>query len=82
MSLNDCNTITNPYETNAKIVECYDEDKVKTTLYKQIVGSLRYLCNNRPDFYYVASTITRIMSEPMKSHIMFVRRILKYLKEP
>jgi hypothetical protein len=45
----DCNIASNPSETNAKLDECSNEERVEPTEFKQIVGSLRYLCNSRPD---------------------------------
>jgi hypothetical protein len=45
----DCNIASNPSETNARLDECSNEERVEPTEFKQIVGSLRYLCNSRPD---------------------------------
>jgi len=34
----DCNTASNPSETNAKLDECSDEERVEPIEFKQLVG--------------------------------------------
>lgn len=41
------NHIVSHVEANLELEKNGDEDKVETPLFKQIVCSLRYLCNNR-----------------------------------
>jgi len=50
--MKSCNSVSNPSETNSKLDECIDEERVDSTMFRQIVGSLRYLCNNRPNICY------------------------------
>jgi hypothetical protein len=59
----DCNIATNPSETNAKLDECNNEEKVEATEFKQIVESLRYLCNGRRDICFAVSIIKRFMND-------------------
>ena len=51
------------------------------TLFKQIVGSLRYLCNSRPDIAYAVGIISRFMSEPGVSYLLAAKRVMRYIKE-
>ncbi|CAJ2645977.1 unnamed protein product [Trifolium pratense] len=78
--MKSCNPLSNPSETNTKIDECSDEEKVDPTVFRQIVGSLRYVCNSRPDICYDVSVISRFMHDPRKSHMIAAKRILRYLK--
>jgi len=78
--MKDCNTVSNPSETNSKLDECTEEEKVDSTMFRQIVGSLRYLCNSRPDICYSVSVISRFMYDPRKSHLIAAKRILRYIK--
>jgi hypothetical protein len=55
-------------------------DKVDATMYKQPVGSLRYLRNTKPDLCYAVGVIRMLMNEPRKSHLIFAKRILRYVK--
>jgi len=57
-----------------------EEELVDPTLFKQIVGSLRYLCNSSPDIAYVVGIISRFMSEPRVSHLLEVKRVMRYIK--
>ena len=57
-----------------------EEESVDPTLFKQIVGSLRYLCNSRPDIAYAVGIISRFMSEPRVSHLLAAKRVIRYFK--
>ena len=49
-------------------------------MFRQIVGSLRYLCNSRPDICYSVSVISKFMHDPRKPHLIAAKRILRYVK--
>ncbi|XP_035842185.1 uncharacterized protein LOC118488881 [Helianthus annuus] len=55
-------------------------EKVDETLYRSIIGSLMYLTASRPDIMYPTCLCARYQSGPRKSHMMIVKRILRYLK--
>jgi len=57
-----------------------DEKEVDPTLFKQIVGSLRYLCHTRPDIAYGVGLISRYMVKPTTSHLVAAKRIMRYVK--
>ncbi|XP_039688058.1 secreted RxLR effector protein 161-like [Medicago truncatula] len=63
-----------------KLVLNEDEESVDPTLFKQIVGSLRYLCNSRLDIAYAVGIISRFMSEPRVSHLLAAKRVMRYIK--
>jgi len=75
----DCNPANTPAEINTKL-EIAAEEAVDPTMYKQLVGSLRYLCNNRPDLSFVVGLISRFINNPKKSHLTAAKRILRYVK--
>ena len=56
-----------------------EEELVDPTLFKQIVGSLRYLFNSRPDIAYAVGIISRFMSEPRASHLLAAKRVMRYI---
>ncbi|KAK2386041.1 putative mitochondrial protein [Trifolium repens] len=78
--LNNCNSVTNPSETNSKLSECSEMEKVDPTLFRQMVGSLRYVCNSRPDICYSVSMISRYMHDPRKPHLIAAKRIFRYIR--
>ncbi|PNY08922.1 putative copia-type protein [Trifolium pratense] len=60
--------------------KCITDEKVDATMYKQLVGSPRYLCNSRPDICYALCVISKFMNEPKKSHLIVAKRILRHVK--
>ncbi|XP_040861423.1 secreted RxLR effector protein 161-like [Glycine max] len=76
----DYNSFITPTETGIKLQIDGDEKEVDHTLYKQIVGSLRYLCNTRPDIAYCVRLISRFMEKPKTPHFLEAKRILRYVK--
>ncbi|CAJ2665360.1 unnamed protein product [Trifolium pratense] len=76
----DCNPANTPMET-ASNLDADDEGKsVNSTHYKQMVGSLRYACNSRPDICHSVGIVSRFMQSPKLSHMQAVKRILRYLQ--
>ncbi|XP_040869839.1 secreted RxLR effector protein 161-like [Glycine max] len=76
----ECNSVIPPTETRIKLQIDGDEKEVDPTLYKQIVSSLRYLCNTRPDIAYCVGLIRRFMEKPKTPHFLAAKRILRYVK--
>lgn len=66
----ECNTVVTPAETNMKLVNSDEgkEDGMNATTYRQLVGFSRYLCQTRPNIFYVVSLVSRSMSNPVKQH--------------
>lgn len=67
-SMLECNTLVIPAETNLKLVNSNEdkEDRMDATTFTQLVGSLRYLCQIRPDIYYPVGLVSRFMNNPLK----------------
>lgn len=47
--MSNYNATVTPLETEAKLKREINDEIVNTTLYKQIIGSLSFLCNRKPD---------------------------------
>lgn len=78
--MDDSNSASSPVEPQMKLEKHGEEDKVDVTLVKQIVGSLRYVCNIRPDINFSIALVRRYMDEPKVSYMKAIRRIFRYLK--
>ena len=76
----DCNSATTPCEPGIKLSTGEDTNLVDSTLYRQLIGSLRYLCNSRPDITYGVGLVSRFMKKPCKDHLLAAKRILRYVK--
>ena len=54
----DCKTMTTSMTTNLKLLNDDSQEIVDATLYKQIIGSLMYLTNTRPDICFAVNTLS------------------------
>ncbi|WJX12170.1 hypothetical protein P8452_02697 [Trifolium repens] len=75
----DCNSSVTPADTRAKIEEDTGSDAVDSTMFRQLISSLRYLCQTRPDISYAVGYVSRFMSKPLKCHLLAAKRILRYI---
>ncbi|WVY89158.1 hypothetical protein V8G54_034672 [Vigna mungo] len=76
----ECNSTTIPVIANLKLTNQSEEENVDASLYKQIIRSLRYICNSRPDINYGVGLLSRFMNEPKQSHMSVAKHVLRYLK--
>jgi hypothetical protein len=76
----NCNPANTPMETGSSLSSDDEGKEVNGTLYKQIVGSLRYACNSRPDVCHSVGIVSRFMQTPKLSHMQAVKRILRYIQ--
>ncbi|KAM1314068.1 hypothetical protein ACFX2F_017999 [Malus domestica] len=49
-------------------------------LYRSLVSALQYLTFTRPDIAFAVHQVCQFMQNPMESHFMAVKRILRYIK--
>ena len=78
--LENCKVVVRPSETNHKLDSDFEGEDVDVTTFKQLVDSLRYMCNTRPDICYAVGLVSRFMSKPKWSHYQAAVRILRYIK--
>ncbi|XP_044380592.1 secreted RxLR effector protein 161-like [Triticum aestivum] len=50
------------------------------TLYRSVIGSLRYLVHTRPDIAHAVGIVSRFMEAPRTSHWAAVKQILRYVQ--
>ena len=53
---------------------------VDETVYRGMIGSLLYLTSSRPDIVHSVCLCARFQSSPKESHLVAVKRILRYLR--
>ena len=77
----DCKSMTTSMTMNLKLSSvAADSDLVDPTVYRQLVGSLMYLVNTRPDICFAVSTLGQFMCEPRRMHWMVAKHVLRYLR--
>jgi hypothetical protein len=57
-----------------------DSPDVDQSSYRSMIGSLLYITTSHPDIMHVVGMVGRYQSAPKQSHLLAVKRILKYLK--
>lgn len=76
----NCKSVVTPAETNHKLDSNVDGEDIDATTFKQLFGSLRYLCNTMPDICYAIGMVSRFISKPEWPHYQAAVRILRYVK--
>lgn len=57
-----------------------NDEFVDVTLYKQVIGQLRYLCITRPYIYQIVGLVSRFMKKPKTCHLLASKRILRIIR--
>ena len=78
--MEDCRPMATPMITNWKKIDTLEDDEADPTLYRQLVGSLMYLVNTRPNICYAVNTLNLFMVEPRRAHWAAAKHILIYLR--
>lgn len=79
-NMSNCNSCSMPMECRLKLRKDDDGEPFDATLYRSIIGSLRYLVNTRPDIAHAVGIVSRFMEKPSSHHWTAVKQILRYLK--
>jgi hypothetical protein len=74
--------VATPMVTNLKklSVSSFDSDEIDLTLYRQLIGSLMYLVNTRPDICYAVSILSQFMSQRRQTHWIAMKHVLRYMR--
>jgi hypothetical protein len=75
----DCKAVAMPMEEKLRLSRDSTAEEVDATLYRRIVGSLRYLINTRPDLTYAVGYVSRFLERPTEEHFQAVKKILRYI---
>jgi hypothetical protein len=57
-------------EKNLKLLVDTSSEIVDVSLYRQMIGSLMYLTNTRPDICFTVNTLSRYLVEPRRVHLV------------
>jgi hypothetical protein len=75
----DCKSMATPMVTNLKLLSDSSSDLVDPTMYRQLIRSLMYLVNTRPDICFAVNTLSQYMVEPRHVHLVAAKHVLRYL---
>jgi hypothetical protein len=68
-----------PMTTDIRKVRDSYSDPVDPSLYRQLIGSLMYLVNTRPDICFVINTLSQFQVEPRHEHWTATKHVLRYI---
>ena len=72
--------MTTPMAPNLKLLSDASSEKVDATMYRQMIGSLMYLTNTRPDICFAMNTLSQFLTDLRHVHLIAAKHILRYLK--
>jgi hypothetical protein len=76
----ECKAISTPMVANLKLLCDTTSETVDATIYMQMIGSLMYLTNTRPDICFAVNTLSQYMVEPRHVHLITKKHVMRYLK--
>jgi hypothetical protein len=76
----DCKSMDTPMNADIRKVKVPDSDLVDPSLYRQLIGSLMYLVNTRPDICFAVNTLSQFQVEPRQEHWIAAKHVLRYIR--
>lgn len=77
--LEGCNACQMPMEVRLKLSKNSTTPEVDSTMYRSLVGSLRYLVHTRPNIAFAVGYVSRFMEKPQQEHLVAVKHLLRYI---
>jgi hypothetical protein len=78
--MQDSRSMATPMVTNLKKIDSSVSELADSRQYRQLIGSLMYLVNTRPDICFVVNTLSQFMVEPREVHWVAAKHVLRYLQ--
>ncbi|XP_019429911.1 PREDICTED: uncharacterized protein LOC109337400 [Lupinus angustifolius] len=72
--------VTAPMTSSCRLTKEGNDFYADPTFYRSIVGALQYATITRPDITYSINKVCQFLSQPLNSHWVAVKRILRYLQ--
>jgi hypothetical protein len=76
----ECKPMNTPMEAKLKLLVDTASDLIDATLYRQIIGSLMYLANTRPNICFAVNTLIQFLVEHKHVHLVAAKHVMRYLK--
>ena len=67
-------------DSNLKLLADDSSELVDVTQYRQIIGSLMYLTNTRPDICFAVNTLSQYLVQLRLVHLVVAKHVIRYLK--
>ena len=70
----DC--MTTPMASNLKLLSDASSESIDAKTYRQMIGSLMYLMNTRPDICFAVNTLSQFLTDPRNVHLIAAKHIM------
>ena len=78
--MHGCKPVDTPLPGGCRKENATSLEVVDATVYRQLVGSLMYLVNTRPDICYAVKQLSQAMVKPTKLYWKEGKHVLRYLR--
>ena len=68
-----------PMARNLKLLSDASSEMVDSMMYHQMIGSLIYLMNTRPDICIIVNTLSQFLKDLRNVHLIAAKQVLRYL---
>ena len=72
--------MTTPMASKLKLLSDASSETIDATVYRQMIGSLMYLTNMRPDICFDVNTLSQFLKYVRHVHLISKKHILRYLE--
>ena len=72
--------MTIPLVSNEMNIDASSSDGFDPTFYPQLIGSLMYLVNTRPNISFVVNSLIQVMVDPRRVHWTTTKHVLRYIR--
>ncbi|WVZ92767.1 hypothetical protein U9M48_038809 [Paspalum notatum var. saurae] len=77
--MGNCNPCAVPMEARLKLSKQSTSPAIDATMYRSLIGSLRYLLHTRPDLSFSVGYLSRYMEDPRQEHMAAMKHLLRYV---
>ena len=67
-----------PMDTNLKLLFDETSELVDMTHYRQIIRSLMYLMNTRPNIFFDVNNLSHYLVKPRWAHLIAAKHVMRY----
>ena len=72
--------MTTPMASNLKLLSDASLESIDAMMYHQMIGSLMYLTNTRPDIFFAVNTLSQFLKYSRNVHLIAAKHILRYVR--
>ena len=69
-----------PMASKLKLLSDASSEMVDATMYHQMIGSLMYLMNMRPNILFYVDTLSQFLKDPRHLQLIAAKHIMRYLR--